>query len=75
MSDDLPCHIVAYYTTRPLMRFLNLPLYWKEIYLPHLPLIPFFLVWGLIGIVIILIFGGFFLIIGKERELIRVWLK
>jgi hypothetical protein len=75
MNDELPCNIVAYYTTRPLMRFLHLPLYWRGIYLPHLPLMPLFIAWGLLGVAVIMIFGGLFLIIGKEHELIKVWLK
>lgn len=70
-----PCNIVAYHTTRKLIMWLNLPLYWKGIYLPHLLLMPFFTVWMIIGIIIIFLFGGLFLLCGKEQKLIRIWLK
>jgi len=70
---DLPCNIVAYYTTRPLCLRLGIPLYWGKMYVPHLMIFPLILGYVLgryfIGCVFIILFGGIAIILGKSDEL------
>ena len=70
---EYPCNVVAYYTTRPLLLLLGIPLYYGRCYLPHILIFPLLLIWILLGLVVIIVFGGIALVIGKSDELIGVW--
>jgi hypothetical protein len=74
-SERYPCHPLAYYTTRPILLKLGIPLYWRGLYIPHIPLFPLCLIWACIGVIVLVFFGGIAIILGKEDSLRRWWFK
>jgi hypothetical protein len=73
-TKEYPCNWFAYYTSRPIVLLLGFPLYTKKgLYIPHIMIAPLLIVWPLLGIVVIAVFGGVAMLVGKEQELMGVW--